>query len=79
MKGKTMGEESKGANVKAVASVSKPAEDVYPVDDLIAAAKAVFKTQPEVVRAALRKVTKSELSVSEAKAIVDAFMHKEVE
>ena len=78
MKGKAMGEESKGANVKAVASVSKPAEDVYPVDDLVAAAKAVFKTHPEVVRAALRKVTKTALSVSEAKQIVEAFKNQEV-
>jgi hypothetical protein len=79
-KGNAMAEESKGANVKAVASVNKPpVEDVYPIQELIQAAKTVFDTRPEVVRAALRKVKKTEMSVAEAKRMIDAFKAREVE
>jgi len=54
-------------------------ESAYPVSDLAANAKKIFGTRQECVLAALRAAGKTECTVSEAKAIVEKFLKKEVE
>ena len=61
----------------AVAEAPKEAaarEDTYSVEELKAASKEVFKVPSEVTGAALRNV-KTPISVSEAKALIEAFMN----
>ncbi|MCX4271629.1 hypothetical protein [uncultured Acetatifactor sp.] len=53
-------------------------ESVYPVGDLAANARKIFGTRQECVSAALRAAGKTECTVSEAKAIVEKFLKKEV-
>ncbi len=53
-------------------------ESVYPVGELASNAKQIFGTRQECVSAALRAAGKTECTVSEAKAIVNNFLKKEV-
>ncbi len=57
--------------------VAAPAEDEYPISELVAAAKPVFGVPREVVKAALRNA-KQNMTVSEAKKIINEFLTKEV-
>ncbi len=61
---------------KAKPRVAK--ESAYPVNDLAANAKKIFRTRQECVSAALRAAGKTECTVSEAKVIVEEFLKKEV-
>lgn len=55
-----------------------PHEDAYPIGDLINASRAVFNVPPEVVVAALKPLGKAMMTVSEAQAVINKFMNKEV-
>lgn len=54
------------------------ADGVYSAAELSAAARHIFKTTPEIVRAALKQAGKTEAAVTEAKEIVNKFLYKEV-
>lgn len=53
-------------------------EPTYKVSEFVEAAQRIFNVMPECVAAALTKAGKTELTLTEAKKIVGAFMKKEV-
>ncbi len=59
-------------------AVPAPVEDKYTVQELIFSARKVFGVPVECATAALLGTDKKEMTVSEAKAVIDAFMKKEV-
>lgn len=56
----------------------KVAEPIYTAAELSAAARSKFGTAPEVVKTALVMAGKAKATLSEAEAIVKAFMEREV-
>lgn len=60
------------------AEIRNEAESVYSVDELADAARDMFGTSPDIVRAALRMADMTESTVSAAKELVEKFRHKEV-
>ena len=57
---------------------SAVSEDTYPVEELIAASREVFGVPQECVVAALKPLKREAMTVSEAKAVIETFMKKEV-
>jgi hypothetical protein len=55
-----------------------PAEDTYPLSDLMQASRQVFGVPSEVVVAALMGTKKQEYTVTEVRAAINEFMNKEV-
>ncbi len=55
-----------------------PAEDTYPLSELMLASRKVFNVPPEVVAAALRDTKTKEHTVTETRAAIKEFMNKEV-
>ena len=53
-------------------------ESLYPVEELAAVAKDVFKASPDIVTAALRLKGVKKTTLKEAQRIVEAFRKKEV-
>ncbi len=63
---------------KAVEVVTKPAEETYPVNEIVAASLKLFGWQPECTAAALKPIGKDEMTVSEVKEITEKFLRKEI-
>lgn len=63
-------------NVEETAQVIS--EDTYPVAELVAESRAVFGVPQECVVAALKPLNKETMTVSEARAVIEKFMKKEV-
>lgn len=58
----------------------KPTQEaVYAASEFVAAAKKIFGKSPECVAAALKAAGKSECTISEARAIVEKFLKREVQ
>ena len=55
-----------------------PAEDTYPLNELMQASRKVFGVPSEVVVAALTGTKKKEYTVTEVRAAINEFMNKEV-
>ena len=55
-----------------------PAEDAYPLSELMQASRKVFGVPSEVVVAALKDTKKKEYTVTEVRAAINEFMNKEV-
>lgn len=66
-------EKTVAAPVEAV-----PAEDTYPLNELMQASMQVFGVPSEVVVAALMGTKKKEYTVTEVRAAINEFMNKEV-
>jgi hypothetical protein len=62
---------------KSNATVANTAS-LYPVEELAAHATALFAVQSEVMTGALYGSGKQELTVDEAKALIDQFMNRKV-
>ena len=60
------------------ANPAAPAEEMYPVSEIIPASKKLFGWQPECTAAALKPVKKDQMTLSEVKMIVNAFLGKEI-
>lgn len=60
------------------AAPENAAESLYNVDELAACSRQVFKTSPDIVRAALRLAGVTKTTQKKASTIVEAFRKKEV-
>ncbi len=62
----------------AKAKVEQPAEEVYPVSEIIPLSQKLFGWMPECTAAALKPVSKDQMTLSEVKEIVEEFLRKEI-
>jgi hypothetical protein len=60
------------------ATQAAPAEEMYPVSEIIPASKKLFGWQPECTAAALKPVKKDQMTLSEVKQVVNEFLRKEI-
>jgi len=58
--------------------VAQPVDDKYTVHELVAESANVFGVPSECAVAAFRNCGKTEMTVAEAKQLIDRFMKKEV-
>lgn len=71
-------EEMAAPEAAAAKTEAQAKEDIYSADELVGAARSIFKVEPECVRAALNYAGKNGASLTEAKKLVNKFMNKEV-
>lgn len=71
---------AKKTEVSAAAEETVPviSEDAYTVEELAAVSREVFGVPRECVVASLKPLGKQSMTVSEAKAVIEKFMKKEV-
>ena len=69
------------AELTAVAETAvpaAPAEEIFPVSEIISASKKLFGWQPECTAAALKQIKKDQMTLSEVRKVVDEFLRKEI-
>ena len=73
-----MSKKKETAENAPVVKTETPAEEVYPVSEIIPASRKLFGWQPECTAAALKPIGKDQMALSEVEKVVNEFLRKEI-
>lgn len=73
-----MSKKKETAETTVPVKANEPAEELYPVSEIIPVSRQLFGWQPECTAAALKPIGKDQMTLSEVKEVVNAFLRKEI-